>query len=203
MIERDWEGQDVVLIASGPSLTEDQIEVIRPYHTANKIKVAGCNDAYRIYPDLDLLYAADQNWWQHHISKIKELNIPKLCIPNEKFATANEITFIKGAGGKKLSTNSNCISYGGNSGFQLFNIAFLKGVKKIILLGYDYTYNKKAHWFGDHKSGMRNPPKNMGNWVSSYSNSQELLKEIEVINCSEISIIECFPKMTIEEALNV
>jgi hypothetical protein len=80
-----------VLIASGPSLTPAQIEYIRPRRAFGDLWVGGVNDAYRICPFLDLLYAADEAWWQHHADDlqvapftVKACYVPAACEGGEQ-----------------------------------------------------------------------------------------------------------------------
>lgn len=203
MLDPRWEGKTAVLIASGPSLTEEQCRHVAERHTDDLV-VVGCNDAYRMYPALDLLYAADKNWWKHHLNSVRPLGIPELCMPDKAYAEQNGLTFILGKGGGELSTKRTHIHYASNSGFQIFNICFLRGVSKMILLGFDYTkHGGKAHWFGSHGEGMRDPPDDMGNWSKAYATSLPALEKagVEVINCSPISLIQCFPKIDIAEAI--
>jgi len=198
MIERTWEDKPAILIASGPSLEKH-------YIPAGAI-LAGCNDAYKMYPNLDLLYAADVKWWRKNYHLIKKLNIPELCVPNERYAEETGITHIKGKGARALSTDPNQIHFASNSGFQLFNIAFLKGANPIILLGYDCTYDgDKAHWFGSHQPELRDPPKEMNRWAEAYNRSLPILEKhgIKVYNCSSISAIKAFPKMEYKECINL
>lgn len=207
MLERVWEGRTVVLMATGPSLTYDQCFQVALRHEAQGLIVAGCNDAYRAYRGLDLLYAADDKWWIQNLGAVKQLGIPELYVPIEEHAQKHEIGYMRGKGGAVLSTNPDHINYASHSGFQLFNIAFLRGAKRIVLLGYDYTYTspERAHFFGAHENPLRNPPPKMANWVGAYASSLEILREagVEVLNCSPVSLIKCFPKVGVEEALQV
>ena len=66
-----YEGATAVIIATGPSLTADQIMQCRYYHERNKLVVLGVNDAYRICDFLDYLYAADWRWIEYHKGKIQ------------------------------------------------------------------------------------------------------------------------------------
>lgn len=205
MLERVWEGRIAVLIASGPSLTYEQCHYVARNHRRQGLIVAGCNDAYRAYRGLDLLYAADNKWWDVHEEEIQGLDIPEMLMPNETYSAKHGLTYVKGRGGAILSTDPSAINYASNSGFQLFNIAFLRGAKKIVLLGYDYGHKEKAHFFGNHPQPLRNPPNKMESWAKAYPASLDILAkaDVQVINCSPRSTLTCFPKMPVEQALEV
>lgn len=204
-IERVWEGRTAVLLASGPSLTPAQCEYVSRSHRRRELVVAGVNDTYRRYPDLDLLYAADRQWWGAHLGDVRRLDIPELCCPVKSAARTLRLRYVPGGGGHRLSEDPARIHFGGNSGFQLFNLAFLRGAARILLLGYDYTYGTagEAHFFGDHPAPLRNPPEDMSAWVEAYENSESVVRRagVSVINCSPTSTIPCFPKLSLFDVL--
>jgi hypothetical protein len=97
------------------------------------------------------------------------------------------------------------LGWGGNSGFQALNLAIQFGVKKIILICYDMHLERGMHWHGKHEGGMNNPtPKNVERWRRVTDAAAPLLEAlgIKVINCSMISALENYPKMSLREALD-
>jgi len=50
-----------VLVASGPSLTQEQVDQCK-----GKATVMVINDNYKLAPWADHHYACDQHWWQWH-----------------------------------------------------------------------------------------------------------------------------------------
>jgi hypothetical protein len=61
-VVRAWEGQVVVCIGGGPSLTQRQVDVA----SASGARLVAVNDAYRLAPSADMCYFADFEWWQWH-----------------------------------------------------------------------------------------------------------------------------------------
>ena len=55
-----WRNQTVVCIASGPSLTQDQVDQVKGLNTI------AINDAYKLAPWANILYACDYQWWDWH-----------------------------------------------------------------------------------------------------------------------------------------
>src|SRR5512139_1237105 len=49
-----------IVAASGPSLTPKVADACKGFH------VVAVNDAYRLFPDADVLYACDPKWWDVH-----------------------------------------------------------------------------------------------------------------------------------------
>lgn len=92
------------------------------------------------------------------------------------------------------------VHFGGNSGFQAINLAFLWGATRIILLGFDCkAVAGKDHWFGQHPQGLKQvQPYNL--WLEHYPQlAYDLKREgVTVINCSRDTAINCFERATIE-----
>jgi len=203
-----WEGETCVLVSGGPSLSIGQIHTAKIAWVEGRTKVIGVNDAYRIAPWINGLYAADIRWWDHHIEEVRKTHIPLLWSQHDKACKQYGLWFTPGHSqnphGPGLSLDPNYIRFGHNSGFQAFNIAVLLGCKRIILLGYDYTMGEagERHWFGNHPSPMNKAP-DYDSWAKCYNSTVDILDDIgcEVINCSPRSIIDCFPKSTIGKVL--
>lgn len=211
-IKPDWQGRTVVLIAGGPSLTKGQVTSVKHAYYHGEIQAIGVNDAYRLAPWVDGLYAADPPWWELHIKAVRETYIPNLYCQDEHTSRRWGLRWTPGPkrGGHLeytgLSFDPNRIHYGSHSGFQALNIAVLMGAKKIILLGYDMKPGAggKMHWFGEHPetSGLCTE-RDFGPWVEFYDQAAGQLADrgIQVLNCSPDSAINCFPKTTITAAL--
>lgn len=205
-----WAGETCVLIASGPSLTQAQVNTAKVAWIDGQCKVMGCNDAYRIAPWMNALYAADEHWWDHHIEAVRQTNITLLFSQHELACKKYGLWMTPGRGtsphGPGLSVNPEYIVFGFNSGFQAFNIAVLLGCKRLILIGYDCKEGPQGekHWFGDHPGTMNRKP-DWKSWATCYHSTVEILAEhgVEVINCSPGSVIDAFPRSTIGRVLGV
>lgn len=104
-------------------------------------------------------------------------------------------------GRSKNGLGLDCVHFGGNSGYQAINLAYLMGAKRIILLGFDCKpVDGKDHWFGQHPNGLiQIQPYQL--WMNHFPSLAKDLenRDIEVINCSPDSAIQCFKKMSIED----
>lgn len=149
MIPRCFKGETVVVIASGASLTKEDVEFCR-----GKARVAVVNDNYKLAPFADLLYAADPEWWDYHIPLLGEFKGEKWT-QCEFSAPKHNLNHVMGYWRHGPSLDRNHIHYGMNSGFQCVNLVFLMGAKRIILLGFDMQMTGgKRHWFGNHPGAL-------------------------------------------------
>ncbi len=204
-VPRTWAGGCAVLIAGGPSLTDEQCQCVEEYHQQSKCYVLGVNDAYRHgFITIDALYAADTKWWKLHAAKVRESTEAPLFTQCIKAAAEYELWHIPGA--KKPTRPGLCmdpahIHFGDNSGYQAINLAYHLGVKNIVLLGYDFN-SPGAHWFGEHEGGI-NVKSNFAAWVPKMRPLADDLDAVgvRVMNCSTNSALDCFPKMGIIEAM--
>ena len=186
-------------MASGPSLTDEVIETIRPYR--DDFVIFGCNDIYKVVDFLDVHYACDTKWWDVWGEDVKERR-PNLeswtpCKPSsEKY----KINYIKGEHKEKLSISNKKIHYGSNSGYQQLNLAFLMGCSYFILVGYNMQrVSSKSHYFGDHpKTLQRNSPYHR--FTDAFKTIQPEIKEL-IINCTTNSALTMFKYVELEKAL--
>ena len=189
-------------IASGPSLTKEQVEYC--YGFREKITTIVVNDNYILAPWADHLYAADVTWWRHHLAKVNESFSGKKWIPNEeKFAKENGLTLINCKYMEGLGKNG-ILHCGHNSGYQAINLAFQLGAEKIILIGYDFKVEnpKMNHWFGQHGRGLRNETK-YEKWLKHFDKLKIDLdrEKVDVVNCSLDTNLNHFRKSKLEEEL--
>jgi hypothetical protein len=180
-----------IVAAPGPSLKAFG-------HT--DIHLIAVGDAYRLFPDADILYAADVAWWQARNPKFAGKKIT--CqFPREpdREAIAKElgVTVIPARPGKKFSFRG-AIHYGKHSGFQAINLG-LRFSRLVVIVGFDM---KGTHFFGAHKRPLRQKM-NYSRWVAEmHEAARHLPKQYRIINATEDSALECFERMSLAEALN-
>lgn len=192
-----------VLLATGPSLTEEVIETIRPYHNSGKVRVFGCNDSYKLCNFLDVHYACDKAWWEYNGMDTLH-NLPSTChvwTQDPESAQKFHINHISGEHRKGLYIKDrNLIYFGSNSGFQLLNLAYHYGIRKFLLAGYNMTpVGDKNHFFGNHPSKLQKSSP-YGKFVLEFATIQKEIREL-VINCTPNSALTCFVKRDLKEVL--
>jgi hypothetical protein len=204
-ISRRYEDRVGVVFASGPSLDEETVEKIRPFHESGKVIAFGCNDTYRLVPYLDEFYACDKHWWDYHKDRffdMRDMDRARLWTQDGATAESLGINYIKGRySNKGLSQDPALIHFGSNSGFQLLNIAMLMGIRKAILVGYNLQkVDNVSHFFGDHPGKL--------NKNSPYEKFRDAFKQIKdaqkemIVNCTPRTALKSIRKADLLEELN-
>lgn len=170
-----------VVLATGASLTPEQVAHVRTAHEEGRCKAVAVSNAYQLAPWADAMVANDMKWWRQHPEALK--------FAGRKFCGSD----LKGT--EKLPPIP-MFPVGTNSGLQGMRVALMLGAKRIILLGLDM---KGTHYFGKHPSPLKN---------SSPADFQRMLVQFqrwksgaEVINCSPGSALTCFRTATLADVL--
>lgn len=186
-------------IASGPSLADWQIETARLRQIEFGWKVCAINDNWRRAPFADVLYAHDYSWWKRYVGAVRDSGFAgQLCSADGRAAAEFGLTHVIARGGRGLGRD--CVHYGSNSGYQAINLAYLRGHRRIVLIGYDMQRQGgkdegRAHWFGRHPPGLSNTH-NFQHWREQMDVlAADLESEgVEVINCTIDTALTCFKR---------
>lgn len=160
------------------------------------------NEAWRLAPWADALYACDERWWRLRgpspaafagLRFIGKDTHPG-CIPCGVKGGDNELLWC----GRRLGA-------GANSGFQALNLAAVAGARRIVLLGMDmHRTGGKSHWHGDHTGEMTNPSDRMLRGCQQIMDrvAPELAaRGIEVLNATRITALRAYRRVSLQEAL--
>lgn len=171
----------VAVIATGQSLTLEQVEIVRQAHAEGRCKAVAVSNAYELAPWADALVSHDKGWWEHH----REAS---------KFAGRKFCGF-QVHGLEHLPTNSTFKS-GSNSGLQAMRVAqYELNATLIALLGFDMH---GTHYFGAHPHPLRNTtPQRFAHHIAQFDH----WKGCEVVNCSPGSALKKFRTGDIGEVL--
>jgi hypothetical protein len=183
----------VVCVAGGPSLTKADVEFCR-----GKAFVIAIKDAIRLAPWADVLYACDAKWWQRYGDTVAFAG-PKYTLEQ----TARQwATVLRNTGDSGLEPDPTGLRTGKNSGYQAINLAVHQGATTIVLLGYDMApaADGKHHWFGAHP-WKTVPPYRL--FLPFFDTLVKPLADlgIRVINASRQTVLTCFPRLSLAEAL--
>lgn len=91
-----------------------------------------------------------------------------------------------------------------NSGFTAINLAIRFGAERLLLVGFDVRVDRGLHWHGVHDRRLNNPDEDRtARWRRILDDAALHLAAagVEVINCSPISALTAYPKLTLEAAL--
>ncbi len=188
-----------IVLASGPSLNAEQIDAARRsgHHT---IVV---NATYKAFPDADTLYAGDMMFWRTYYADIARTFKGKLVTCDSSAAARwPRITRVRGCNREGLGKE--IIHMNGNSGFQALNLAYLRGFKRVVLLGFDNALGVDGakHHHKDHP-----PPCVQNQTFSEWAHKSVKLgldfekTDCDVINATPGSALRCFPMADWKEVL--
>ena len=199
---KDWSYKPCVILASGPGLTQEQVEHVRTrFVTCNTIAVNAT--AVRV-PWADVFYAGDYLFWKTFHTGARQMaqrHNAELWTQDAGAAERFGIKRVKGVNRKGLGEN--CIHTGGNSGYQAINLAYLWKAKKIILLGFTMReIDGKKHWHPDHPKPLVQQilPDEWRHKMEPLAKDLEA-RGVDVVNCDGLSALTCFRMSTIEQEL--
>lgn len=195
MLDRDW--STTLIIGGGPSLTQEQVD----YARQSDARIIAVNDAYRLAPDADVLFACDIQWWYYHRKHVgtqiecwtldgvgthfnKRHNDPRL----------NQIPFTRTYG-----IYDEMVHHGGNSGYVAIQLARLFGSERIVLIGFDHqATGGKKHWFGDHDpSHFRVNVDHIDLWKQRIERLIQDMDDVDIVNCSIETSIQSARRSTL------
>ena len=195
----DWSGDVVAVVASGLSATREVVDKLQ-----GKCRVAVINNSYQLAPWADLLYAADDVWWQEHKAAKQFAGLKVTC--KERTAKDHGIHFVNLFGDidtdddEIIEEPKGTIGRGGNSGFQLINIVTQAGCKKQIWIGFDF---RGDHWHSQHPRPLKNPSqRTLDKWCRRLDQQAFILETmgVSVRLVSEDSALTKFKKVKLEDA---
>jgi hypothetical protein len=199
----NWQGETCAIIASGPSTKRVKVDQLR-----GRMRVIAIKENSQLAPWAECVYGCDAAWWRNELGLPKynglrvsvtgsltmsypDIHIAKIIPHNDHLLLAE----------KDIGT----LGSGGNSGFQALNLALQFGARRVLLIGFDMSDEFGQHWYGPNKgNGRTNPGSwNFGRWRKAFDKAAQQLNGtgIEVLNASEFTSLKCFPKVTVEQAL--
>jgi hypothetical protein len=165
--------------------------------------VIAVNTSFRLAPWADVLYACDTTWWGAYFPELSRSFRGEMWTISSAARDRYGLKWIFGVDRDGLCPDLDRIHTGRNSGFQAISLAYVWGVKKINLLGYDMQRtNGKTHWHGDHPRGLGNSSR-YSDWIPPMNKIAKDLEQrgVDVVNCSRSTALRCFRQSTIEKEL--
>ena len=199
MLDRGWKA--VACLASGPSLTQADVNLIR----GRVDGVIAINDAVRLAPWADVLYSQDVRWWKRFFKSGAAFAGPKYAIENRPKGGREDypwpdVTVLKNTGPHGFEHRPGGLKNYMNSGGAAINLAVHFGATKILLLGYDMARgaNGRHHFHGDVTPGS--PYDQFRKQIGTMAEPLRACG-VTVLNCSRQTRLQCFPRVTLEQAL--
>jgi hypothetical protein len=201
-----------VILATGPSLTKQVLEIALNGQEQGLWSVYGMNRLWRDFPTLDGFLACNPEFFDVEWERgLKDITAQKWTW-DKKTAAKYKINYIDGLWKEGFSKDPKFIHYGHSSGFQVPQIAYHAGFRRFLLCGYDMAFasdydgkNKRIgssprHYFGEYEDKVLNhwPSVKVRDGVhieliEHFSKVPKLNPEVEIINCSPGSAMKCFP----------
>jgi hypothetical protein len=196
-VPRLWPDETVIVIASGPSLTQTDVDACRGR------RVIAVKDAIRLAPWADALYFAGVGvgtWWTTYRDLIRSFDGLKFTLEPKAEALA---PVLRNTGMLGLETDPTGLRHGRNSGYQAVNVAVHFGARRIVLLGFDMQRDDKqrSHFFGEH--AYQTVPSHYDMFTRCFDSMIEPLQAlgVEVLNATRATALRCFPCVDLTEAL--
>ncbi len=188
-----------VVVASGPSLTDEQIALVEH----SDVLTIAVNNSYAKLQHPDVVYACDYLWWKLNHMKAKQ-NIPRRQLWTQDRAAAEQfqLSHIQWEGKDGLGKRG--LRVNGNSGAGAINLAYHFGARRILLVGMDMKPgpNGEKHWHPDHPK-----PLVQGQQFEEWRKKMGVLaadlktEGVTVVNCTPGSALTCFPMGDLEQEL--
>ena len=175
-----------VCVASGPSLTAEDCELVRQSGHPTIVT----NTTFRDCPWADVLFGFDIAWWRLYLDEVRQGFGGRLICGSRL--------------GPKYGLESVHLAAYRNSGACAASIALREGAARVVLLGFDAGLGPKGetHYHGDHPAELRNAD-SMGEWPRQFALLAKDAKRrgAEIVNASRRTRLSMFPRVALEDAL--
>lgn len=182
----------VVVLASGPSLTAEDIE------QTEGMKTIAVNQTIFTAPHAEYCYAYDDKWWIEYGEEVKKLKCNRVTCSIKAHTLGAER--LPKASGKFDGS----FAVGSSSGAHAICLAVMLGATKVILLGFDCQHTEgKRHHHEDYPDGFGNADR-PERWIKEHEKIAQGAKNlgVRIINCTRHTALECYEKQALSEALN-
>ena len=203
-IARRWPDATIVCVATGPTLTIEDLVAVR-----GRAPVVAVNDAIRLAPWADVLYSSDRGWWRYYAG-VPDFPGLKVGI-GWKVGDASQmyrlpsVQILQHTGTDGLEVVPTGLRSGGHSGYAAINLAVHLGARRIVLLGYTGgPVDGRTHFFGRHPSGLpESTTENYATFRRAYATLVGPLSAagVSVVNATPRSWITAFPCAPLGAAL--
>ncbi len=196
-VPRIWGGETAVILASGPSLCQEDVDACQ-----GRARVLAVKDAIRLAPTADGLYGCDASFWARHEGFPTFTGFKYSIDPRAGRWPA--VIVLRNTGESGLERDPSGLRTGRNSTYQAVNLAVHLGASRVLLLGLDMGHSPcgPKYFFGHRPSDqqVQSP------WASMLLLWPTLVAPllalgIAIVNCSRVTAVTCFPRQSLREAL--
>ena len=182
---KSWAGKTVVIIASGPSLTQSDCDLVE----ASGLTTIAVNTSWKRARFAHVLYAGDLAWWDAYANEID--------IDAERWTCTRQAA-------KKYGINLHTAYGEYNSGMRAIQLAIDKGASRVLLVGYDCSLKEGVHWHGEHDKTKNPNDFRVRKWHRHFATVAVAArrKGVRVVNCSRRTDLRAFERGDLERELS-
>ncbi len=188
------EGRNVFILASGPSLAESDLSLLR------KRIVIGLNRSSLIFPDTHYHCTMDERLFVEYEEVLRKTRF-LFTLPGRPFGIP--INFL-GSEGFSFDLEEGVYSAYTVS-YLALQVAVYMGFKKIFYVGLDLKHDRgQTHFFGKDHVSDNHERTEFPKMVRMLEHSAKVLSgtDVKVYNCSPVSTLECFEHVRLEWAVD-
>lgn len=206
----DWAGKIGVVVATGPSLSIEQIRIISLARMTDRCRVLAVNDAALVCWFADIVFAGDMKWWEARQClpgfRGKKVGID-VAIGNETSTppACPDMLMVRRVGAFGFDQAPGKIFTHKNSGAMGTQVAADLAPEKIVLVAFDMRVvevdgKPKRHFFGDYQGKLNTAP-DISIWIKHFRFLQNALAG-KLFNATKDSALDFVPYVDLEAALN-
>lgn len=195
-----WDGETVYILGGGPSLNDVDMDLIKDKN------VIGVNEAYTLGDFVDYTFIGTNRYYNKHKHNFEGYRGQVICAGG--LSTNDPRVHTVYSCNDTMTMQRGRIGIANNSGIGAINLAAQLGVKTIVLLGFDMSVIEGTNW---HNKDINLNYFKRQTKESYYEKVRDTMcnvvaealyqLDIEVINCSTKSAIDCFPILSLENYL--
>ena len=198
-VKRQFANETIYIIGGGPSLKNFDVK------TLIGKKTIAINKAIIYHPTAKVLYWTDgrfYTWFKNEVDNYKGLKFA--LKPGSQYT--RDIQVLRKGKTHGLEEDPQVLAHGFNSGHAAINLAYHLGAARIILLGFDMGNDgTQTHFHDGYPTRAAGDKIYHEKFLPGFKqlNVEIKTKGIEIYNASPYSRLNIFPKITIEQALQL
>lgn len=193
-----WKGLDVFVIGGGVSLERFDWNLLK-----NECTV-GCNDAYLLGAEIcKICIFGDPKWFKRHQHLL--VKYEGLLFTNHGEFQRTKLDWLWTLPRKAHGLGTDALAWNANTGASAVNLALILGAKRIFLLGFDMHLSNGHQNY--HENLLNEPDKMVyRKFMEGFERLRKNLNRVfpgrEIINVTDNSSMNCFPKIACERFWN-
>ncbi|TIM09145.1 hypothetical protein [Mesorhizobium sp.] len=199
-ITREWEGETVFILASGPSVLDLDLSLLTGR------RVIAVKSSWLHWPAADVLFFADGRWWLEKRLRPSADAFAGLIVTTAMEIGDPRVKRIKKIDPKHLSAKPSEVALARTSTTGGINLAIHFGAKRIVLLGVDGKLGADGR---RHSHGLKWPwpkggePQAFAGQLAEYRAiaPSAAAMGVEIVNANPDSAVHVWPRLKFEDCL--